>query len=110
VIVEEGLVSNAQLMGDHLTQRLRALQADHAIIGDLRGLGLMVGVEFVDSHGKPNSEAAKQIQKYCLDQKLLLLTCGSYENVIRWIPPLIVTSEEIDEAADIFAEALASIS
>jgi 4-aminobutyrate aminotransferase len=56
--------------------------------------------------GEPDKYTTKAVQKFVLARNLLLLTCGSYENVIRWIPPLIVTEAQIDEALDIFAEAL----
>jgi 4-aminobutyrate aminotransferase len=118
-ILTENLVDNAAEMGDYLMAKLRGLQNAHPIIGDVRGQGLMVGVEFVDEKGnagitsfKPETfrpEAASAVQKACLAQNLLLLTCGSYSNVIRWIPPLIVNKEQLDEAIDIFAAALKSI-
>ena len=76
------------------------------MIGDVRGLGLMVATEFT-SDGKPDKETAKSVQKACLNRNLLLLTCGTYENVIRWIPPLIVSEEQIIEAVSVFQEALA---
>ena len=76
------------------------------MIGDVRGQGLMVGVEFVDDKGQANPGAASAVQQACLAQNLLLLTCGSYGNVIRWIPPLVVNKEQIDEATNIFAAAL----
>jgi 4-aminobutyrate aminotransferase len=108
VIREEGLVANAAAMGAYLVGALRRLQGTYAIIGDVRGLGLMVGVEFVDRDGTANPAAATAVQRFCLEQNLLLLTCGSYGNVIRWIPPLIVSREQIDEALSIFGDALKS--
>ncbi len=100
VIQEEGLVENAARMGERLLEGLRRLQNDHPAIQDVRGRGLMVAVEF------PEKATAKAVQEACLEEHLLLLTCGTYENVIRWIPPLIVTPEQIDEALAIFARAL----
>jgi 4-aminobutyrate aminotransferase-like enzyme len=108
-IVEENLAANAAEMGSYLMAKLRHLQEAHPVIGDVRGQGLMVGVEFVDEKGSANPEAASAIQKSCLAQNLLLLTCGSYSNVIRWIPPLIVNKDQIDEAVDIFATALKKV-
>lgn len=109
VIQEEDLVGNSARMGAHLMKNLRSLQKKYPIIGDVRGLGLMVAVEFTTNDGKPAAEVAKAVQKSCLDQNLLLLTCGTYENVIRWIPPLIVNKEQIDDALDIFKNALAEL-
>lgn len=106
VIREEGLVDNSTRMGEHLRAALCALQAEIPAIGDVRGLGLMVGVEFTTPDGKPDTQTAKAVQAACLANGLILLTCGAYGNVIRWIPPLVVTKEQIDEGVDIFVEAV----
>ncbi len=71
----------------------------------MRGLGLMAATEFA-KEGQPDKEAAKAVQQACLKRNLLLLTCGTYENVIRWIPPLIVTEGQIEDAVRVFREAL----
>jgi 4-aminobutyrate aminotransferase len=106
VIREERLVENAGEMGDYLITRLRRMQKQHPAIGDVRGLGLMVGVEFMGEDGRSDPDTAKAVANACLAQNLLLLTCGSFGNVIRWIPPLIVTKGQMDEALGIFATAL----
>jgi 4-aminobutyrate aminotransferase len=107
VLCEEGLVDNAARQGERLLSRLRALQAQHPLIGDVRGLGLMVGVEFTTPEGEPDAATAKAVQFRCLADDLILLTCGPYANVIRWIPPLVVTEEQIDTALAVFSRALA---
>ncbi len=109
VIREEKLAENAALRGSHLMARLVELQAQFPVIGDVRGRGLMVATEFTDEHGRPDPDTAKAVAQAALEDRLMLLTCGAYGNVIRWIPPLIVTDEQIDEALDIFARALASV-
>lgn len=106
VIQEEGLVENATRMGKRLLDGLHELQARHPAIGDVRGLGLMVGTEFTTADGEPDKPTAKAVQQRCLDRGLFLLTCGSYDNVIRWIPPLVVNAEQIEQALGIFAQAL----
>ncbi len=101
---DERMIENAAAMGDHLMSRLQAVQRDQPAIGDVRGLGLMVGTEFTGpDHGKALATA---VQKACIADRLLLLTCGTYGNVIRWIPPLIITREQIDQAVDTFARAV----
>jgi 4-aminobutyrate aminotransferase-like enzyme len=105
VIQEENLVANARRMGAHLTTRLNVLQQSFPVLADVRGPGLMVGCEFV-ARGQPADELVKAIQKACLADGLMLLSCGTYANVIRWLPPLIVTTEQIDESVEIFAAAL----
>jgi 4-aminobutyrate aminotransferase len=106
VMSDENLPGNAACTGVRLVDGLKGLQAQYPVIGDVRGRGLMIGVEFTHE-GQPDVAAAALAQKTCLEQHLLLLTCGTYGNVIRWIPPLIVSDTEIDEALDIFAQALA---
>ncbi len=108
VILDEDLVGNAAKMGQYLMDGLCDLQEEHPVIGDVRGRGLMVAVEFTNEDRKPDAETTTAVQKACLDRNLLLLSCGSYKNVIRWIPPLIVTAGQIDEALSIFKEALSA--
>jgi 4-aminobutyrate aminotransferase len=110
VMVEERLPENAAARGARLTAGLRALQARERGIGDVRGPGLMVGVEFVDEAAAPDPARAKAVQLACLEERLLLLTCGTFENVIRWIPPLVVTDPQIDDALATFGRALAATS
>jgi len=106
-IREEGLLENAVQMGALLTDRLRDVQREFPIIGDVRGLGLMVATEFTAADGKPDTTTAKAVVKNCLKRHLMLLTCGSYDNVVRWIPPLIVSREQIEEATKAFGDTLA---
>jgi 4-aminobutyrate aminotransferase len=107
-IKEENLVANAAARGEQLIGGLRQLQAEFPVIGDVRGLGLMVGVEFTRD-GQPDTTTSKAIVKMALESGLMLLTCGTYDNVIRWIPPLVVTESEITEALTIFAAALDTV-
>lgn len=110
VLQEEGLVENAARLGETLLARLRAFQDRYPGLGDVRGLGLMVGVEFVVPGGRtPDKNRTKAIQRACLEAGLLLLTCGTDENVIRWIPPLVITEQELEEALNIFERALDSV-
>jgi 4-aminobutyrate aminotransferase len=106
VMRDENLPGNAACEGERLTTGLKQLQADYPVLADVRGPGLMIGCEFTRD-GKPVAEAATAVQKACLERRLLLLTCGTYGNVIRWIPPLVVDDAQIDDALAIFAEALA---
>ena len=100
---DEKLIENAAAMGDYLLTQLRTLQERFTCIRDVRGRGLMVATEFED---KPTTKA---VQDACLERGLLLLTCGTYGNVIRWIPPLVVNSEQIDDALTVFAQALQQV-
>ena len=105
-MAEENMPGNAAQRGIQLTTGLRKLQEEFPIIGDVRGLGLMIGTEFI-VNGKPaNKDLTKTIINACEEKGLLLLSCGTYDNVIRWIPPLIVREFQINDALQIFAEAL----
>jgi 4-aminobutyrate aminotransferase len=106
VIRDENLLENARQRGLQLATGLRHLQETQPRIGDVRGLGLMVGAEFTAADGKPDKAAAKQIVHDCLDHGLMLLTCGPWDNTIRLIPPLTVREAEIMEGLDIFGQAV----
>ena len=85
---------------------LKSLQEKYPTIGDVRGLGLMIATEFTDAQGKADPHTASKVLKACLNQNLLLLLCGSYKNVVRWIPPLVVNEKQIEEALGIYERAL----
>jgi len=107
VIRDEGLLENSQARGGQLISGLGHLQEQYPQIGDVRGLGLMVGVEFTDPDGKPDKESAKAVVHACQEERLLLLTCGTWDNTVRFIPPLVVSAEQIEEGLAIFERALA---
>ncbi len=103
---DEDMPGNALKRGIQLVTGLRKLQEEYPVIGDVRGLGLMIGTEFT-TNGKPvDKQLIKSIVHACEEHGLLLLTCGTYDNVIRWIPPLIVSESQINDALGIFADAL----
>ena len=109
VIRDEGLLENSQARGGQLISGLGHLQEQYPQIGDVRGLGLMVGVEFTDPDGKPDKESAKAVVHGCQEERLLLLTCGTWDNTVRFIPPLVVSAEQIEEGLAIFERALAKV-
>lgn len=101
VIEREGLVDNAARRGTQLIQGLEIVKPRFPGIADIRGRGLMVGVEFTDYDNTPRPDLAAAVQQAAIDEGLLLLTCGIRGNVIRIIPPLTVSADEID--AGLFA-------
>ncbi len=109
VIREENLVENAAARGRQLLDGARAVGEKTPGIGDVRGLGLLVGSEFVTADGRPDGATAQAVQKTAAEKGLLLLTCGAFMNVVRMIPPLVVTAEQIDEALEIWADVVASV-
>jgi 4-aminobutyrate aminotransferase len=106
---DEDMPGNARVRGLQLISRLKEVQSKFPVIGDVRGLGLMVSVEFRTPERKPDKQLTKAVINACLEKKLLLLSCGTYDNVIRWIPPLIVTEQQIDDAVGIFESALSEV-
>jgi 4-aminobutyrate aminotransferase len=109
VVQSEGLVENAAAMGGLLREGLSKVAADVPAIGDVRGLGLMLGNEFVDNDGNPDPATANRVQQTAAGAGLLLLTCGAAGNVVRMIPPLVVNAAQIDEGLTLWQEALKAI-
>ena len=107
--VQNGLMENAARVGDYLMQGLEELQGRYPQIGDVRGRGLMVGVDFVldrETH-KPDRKLANDLMEECFRRGLLILTCGA--STVRFCPPLVITEAQIDEALTIFEQALQSL-
>lgn len=109
IIERDHLLENCRKQGQYFVEKLNQLQAKYPDrIGDVRGVGLMIAMEIVTPEGEPDAAYTAQIKEKALEKDLLLLTCGSDHNVIRFIAPLIVTEKEIDQAMDviesIFAE------
>ncbi len=100
-LLEEGLMDNADVQGGYLMDGLRELQRSHECMGDVRGLGLMVGIEFVEDreNKEPDRTWRNEIIKIAFQKGLLLLGCG--ENSIRFCPALTVTADEIDKCLTI---------
>ncbi|MGQ9598564.1 MAG: acetyl ornithine aminotransferase family protein [Anaerolineae bacterium] len=109
VIEGEGLLENATRVGQRIMNGLRELAEESWLIGDVRGLGLMIGVELVQNKETklPAAQAAESIVKECFKRGLLVLPCGP--NSVRFSPPLILTEFQADIALEIFADALAEV-
>jgi 4-aminobutyrate aminotransferase len=110
-IRDEGLVANAAARGAELVAGLGAIAAEDDRIGNVRGRGLMIGVEFVRDREtrEPDATLPDRLMAACADAGLLVLTCGSSHQVVRWIPPINVTAAEISEGVEIFGETLGRI-
>jgi 4-aminobutyrate aminotransferase len=108
-LLEGGLIQNAEAVGSRILTRLRALQKRYELIGDVRGMGLMIGIECVRDRGTKEMaipERNRIIQR-CFEMGLLILGCG--QNVIRFAPPLTLRPREADRGLDIFEAALAEL-
>jgi 4-aminobutyrate aminotransferase len=112
VIEDEGLVANAHDRGAQFLAGLRRIAADHPGVGDVRGQGLMLALEFVrpgEGDGRvPDPAATRRVIAAALERHLIVLSAGSYGNVVRIIPPLVTTADEVDLALSILAGALAT--
>ena len=107
VLVNDGVVANAAVRGAQLTAALQSLQVRDKGLADVRGPGLMVATEFLDHAGDPDAPRVAAIINRCRDEhNVLFMNCGTYGNIMRWMPPLIVSESEISQAVTAFAEAM----
>ncbi|GAB3489287.1 4-aminobutyrate--2-oxoglutarate transaminase [Nocardiopsis coralliicola] len=110
-IESDGLVERARQIGERMLGRLNALAAKYDIIGDVRGRGAMVAIELVAGAGDttPNTGDLGAVVRYCHERGLILLTAGTYGNVIRMLPPLVIDDALLDEGLDLLDEAFAQL-
>jgi len=108
VIRQESLLENARAQGGYMLEALHELGAESPIVGDVRGVGLMIAAEFVKpgTDKEPNPEAVRRILRRALDSGLLLYPCGHWTQTIRLIPPLTITRQQVDEGLGIFRQAV----
>ncbi len=106
----DGLLPHARDLSKRTFERFNELADRHVTIGDVRGLGLMVGVELVKSRDtrEPDAAAFSHVQRYALEHDLIIIDCGPDANVLRFIPPLVTTREELDWAIDLIDAGLTS--
>lgn len=117
ILEEEGLMEQAVQKGQHMHQRMKDLQSRVSIIGDVRGMGLMRGVEFIDPHAPADhlgtrigsNEIASAVQKLCFENRLIIEKGGRHGAVMRFIPALTITMDEIDQLMDIFELAVTTV-
>ncbi|MGO1508813.1 MAG: 4-aminobutyrate--2-oxoglutarate transaminase [Microbacterium sp.] len=106
----DGLIERAQQIGSILGDRLRAMQTDDPRIGDVRGRGAMTAIEFVDPEtNAPDAALAGAVARACIQSGVIVLTCGTYGNVIRFLPPLSIGDDLLNEGLDVLADALAAV-
>lgn len=107
-LLQGGLVENSAEVGGYLKAGLEKLKEKYDCIGDVRGMGMMLGVEFVTDKAsrKPDAELRDRVEMACFNSGLIILGCGT--STIRWSPPLILTKENVDVALEIFDNAIAA--
>ena len=107
VIKKEKLLDNAYSIGQYIKTLLKELQLQYPVIGDVRGFGLMIGVELIKPEtGEFNSELVLKVRQKALEKGLALISCGDNDQVIRMMPPLVITKDEAKMGLNIFIEAL----
>ncbi len=109
VIEQDHLLLNAEKMGLRIMSKLKQLRSRYSFIGDVRGLGLMIGVEMVDSDGKPDGKRLGRFVDECMRRGLLLLDCGDHDHVVRLTPALNVSESEVDTALAIMEQSLEAV-
>jgi diaminobutyrate-2-oxoglutarate transaminase len=109
IIERDGILDHVRAMGEHALAALQRLVDEHAIAGEARGSGLMLGLELVDpATGAPNGAAAVAVQRGALERGLIVELGGRDDCVVRFLPPLNVSRETLDRALSILDEALAA--
>ena len=110
VIDDERMVERAEAVGATMLERLGELAAEHACVAEVRGRGLMIAIEFAEGYGlKPRPDLAKGLLAEAMARNLLLLSCGTYGQAVRIIPPLVTTDDEVDLALRVLGESLDAI-
>jgi len=108
---EEKLCQRSQESGAYAMERLRAIQKHTPLIGDVRGLGLMIGIELVkDTALAPAAAEAEAVRDFCLRNGVLIGVGGVFGNVVRMQPPLVISRQQLDKALDVLEQALAEAS
>lgn len=105
-IIEKGALENAAALGEYALKKLLVMKVKYPFIGDVRGLGLMIGIEFVNDDLSPATDLLMTVIKKCMKNGLIMVECGVDKNVARLMPPLTTTKEEMDCALEIFEGAL----
>ena len=112
IFLEDGLLEKAEQLGEKLQKRFSAMQEKYELIGEVRGKGPMLALELVrDRHTKePAGAEAKKLTKLCYDKGLVILSCGSLGNVVRFLMPLVITDQQLERGLGILEESLHEVS
>ena len=107
-IQEHDLLAHARDLGEYIRDRLRAAGEGTGRLGEVRGRGLFIGAAFVDENGDPDGDVVDAIQQYCFEHGVLVWKAGRHGNVLRLLPPLVLTRRQAEIATDIIADAIAA--
>jgi 4-aminobutyrate aminotransferase / (S)-3-amino-2-methylpropionate transaminase / 5-aminovalerate transaminase len=112
IFLKDGLLEQAEKLGDKLQKRFNEMQEKYEIIGEVRGKGPMLALELVrDRQTKePAGDEAKKLTKMCYDKGLVILSCGTYGNVVRFLMPLVITDQQLERGLGILEESIQELS
>lgn len=108
-VERRGLIAEAKRVENTLKSALMGLQSKHSLIADVRGMGAMLAVELVDASGAPAADAVKAVQAYALHQGVLFLNAGTFGNVLRFLPSVVMSDELLLDAVSVLDDALSSL-
>ena len=108
-VQEHDLLAHTRELGEYIRQRLREAGEDNPRLGEVRGKGLFIGAEFVDEDGNPDSDTVDAIQRQCFEAGVLVWTAGGHGNVLRLLPPLVLTEELAETAMDVICDAVEDV-
>jgi len=108
---QEDMLGKAKALGEKLRARLESLRQKYSAVGEVRGLGAMLGLTIVKGQDRqPAAEEAKKLSAFCLEKGLIILVCGTYNNVVRILVPFVITAEQLEKGLSILEAGLAQIS
>jgi 4-aminobutyrate aminotransferase/(S)-3-amino-2-methylpropionate transaminase len=111
VFEEEDMLGKAKALGKKLNERLEAFRKKYKIVGEIRGLGAMLGLTLVKGDQRePAADEAKKLAAFCLERGLIILVCGTYSNVVRVLVPFVITDAQLEKGLSILEQGLAEIS
>jgi 4-aminobutyrate aminotransferase / (S)-3-amino-2-methylpropionate transaminase / 5-aminovalerate transaminase len=103
------LLARARSLGEQFQNQAAAWQRHHAFIAEVRGVGAMQAMEFVDSTGAPSAKAVKKLVYHCLHHGVLVLNAGTYDNIVRLLMPLTISNEEFNQALEVIEGGLSAV-
>ena len=111
VFEEEDMLGKSKALGEKLNERFDAFRRKYAIVGEVRGLGAMLGLALVKGDSRePAADEAKKLAAFCLERGLIILVCGTYSNVVRVLVPFVITDEQLEKGLAILEQGLAAVS
>jgi 4-aminobutyrate aminotransferase / (S)-3-amino-2-methylpropionate transaminase / 5-aminovalerate transaminase len=111
VFEEEDMLGKSKALGKKLSVRFEAFRKKYPIVGEVRGLGAMLGLALVKGAGRePAADESKKLAAFCLERGLIILVCGTYSNVVRVLAPFVITDEQLEKGLAILGQGLAEVS